>query len=204
MAIPQSNTYGLHVYSKLPLHDVQVRYLLEKDIPSVKAQVQLRNNEHITLFVLHPRPPVPTEASDSRERDAEIILVAKEARKEKNAVIVTGDFNDVAWSKTTSLFQEVSGLLDPRRGRGFYNTFHARMPFFRWPLDHLFHSSHFKLVNMHRAAMVNSDHFPMYIKLNYEPQDKHEQPRVKPDADTEKDAKEAIQKGKHDGDAPGQ
>ncbi|MBC7867521.1 MAG: endonuclease/exonuclease/phosphatase family protein [Gloeobacteraceae cyanobacterium ES-bin-316] len=203
VAIPQSNTYGMHLYSKLALDSTQVRYLLEKDIPSIKTKVQLKSREWITLFVLHPRPPVPTEASDSRERDAEIIMVAKETRKHKEGVMVAGDFNDVAWSKTTELFQEVTGFLDPRRGRGFYNTFHANIPFFRWPLDHIFHSSHFKLVHMHRAKKVDSDHFPMYIKLSCEPGEKHEQPKVKPDSDTEADANKTIKKGINDGDAPG-
>ena len=161
--VPQSNTYGMHVYSKLPLQDTEIRFLLEKDIPSVKTRVQLRSREWITMLVLHPRPPVTTESSDSRERDAEIIMVAKEARKQKGGVIVTGDFNDVAWSKTTELFQEVTGFLDPRRGRGFYNTFHAKIPIFRWPLDHIFHSSHFKLLKMNRATKVDSDHFPCIL-----------------------------------------
>ena len=100
----------MHPYSKLALDSTQVRYLLENGIPSIKTKVQLKSREWITLFVLHPRPPVPTEASDSRERDAEIIMVAKETRKQKDGVIVAGDFNDVAWSKTTELFQEVSGF----------------------------------------------------------------------------------------------
>ncbi len=204
IAIPQSNTYGMHVYSKLALEGTEIRTLLEKDIPSIKTRVQLRSREWITMFVLHPRPPVPTEASDSRERDAEIIMVAKEARKQKGAVIVTGDFNDVAWSKTTELFQEVTGFLDPRRGRGFFNTFHAKIPIFRWPLDHIFHSSHFKLIKMNRTKKVDSDHFPMYIKLSYEPEEKQDQPKVKPDSKTEEDANKAIKKGLKDGDAPGQ
>jgi endonuclease/exonuclease/phosphatase (EEP) superfamily protein YafD len=202
--VPISNTYGLHLYSRLPLKETSVRFLMEPDIPSIRTRVQLHSGEWITLFLVHPRPPVPGEASDSKERDGEIIMVAKEARKEKGAVIVAGDFNDVAWSATTKLFQQVSGFLDPRRGRGFYCTFNAKIPVFRWPLDHVFHSSHFKLLKMERAGNVNSDHFPMFIKLSYEPDEKLSQPKVKPEADTEKKANEAIEKGKNDKDAPGQ
>ncbi len=202
--VPLSNLYGMHLYSRLPLSDTSVRYLLEPDIPSIRTKVRLRSGEEILLLVVHPRPPVPGESSDSKERDAEIILVGKEARKEKGGVIVAGDFNDVAWSETTELFQEVTGYLDPRRGRSFYNTYHANVPFFRWPLDHIFHSSHFKLVSMKRVGRVNSDHFPMFIELAYVPSEKADQPEVAPDAKTESDANKNIQQGKSDKDAPGE
>lgn len=43
----------------------------------------------------------------------------------------------------------------------------------------------------------------MYIKLSYEPEEKQDQPKVKPDANTERDANKAIKKGLNDGDAPG-
>jgi len=36
-------------------------------------------------------------------------------------------------------------FFDPRIGREVCNTFHAEHPFFRYPLDHAFHSEHFKL-----------------------------------------------------------
>lgn len=195
VAVPQDNTYGLHLYSRLPLRDTEVRFLVEPDIPSIRTCVQLPSGEWVTLFVVHPRPPVPSEAPDSKDRDAEIIMVAKEARQVEGGVIVAGDFNDVAWSDTTELFQEVSGFLDPRRGRGFYNTFHAKVPVFRWPLDHIFHSPHFKLNALERVGGVNSDHFPMYVKLSYEPEQKADQPEVKPDSDTEEKAAATIQKG---------
>ncbi|NTS42521.1 endonuclease/exonuclease/phosphatase family protein [Flavisolibacter sp. BT320] len=196
VAIPQSNMYGMHLYSRLPLQEPEVRYLVEDDIPSIRTGVALRSGQQIMLFVVHPRPPFPGEADQTSERDAEIVMVAKEAREMEGGVIVAGDFNDVAWSETTELFQEVSGYLDPRRGRGFYNTFHAQYPIFRWPLDHIFHSSHFKLAALQRGASINSDHFPMFIKLSYQPEKKESQPEVTPDADTEEKAEETIREGK--------
>lgn len=201
--VPQSNLYGMHLYSKFPLTQTQVRYLVEPDIPSIKTKVQLVSGNWINLIVLHPRPPVPGESSDSRERDSEIIMIGKEVKKLDEPVIVAGDFNDVAWSENTELFQETSGLLDPRRGRGFYNTFHAKYPVFRWPLDHIFHSNHFKLIEMERLGKVNSDHFPMFVKLSFEPSEKHDQPEVQKEKDTDKEAADAIKAGVNDKDAPG-
>ena len=200
VAVPLDNTYGMHLYSKLPLDQARARYLLEPDIPSIRARVQLKSGEWVHLYVVHPRPPVPGHADDSRERDAEIIMVGREARDAKGGVIVAGDFNDVAWSGTTALFQEVSGFLDPRRGRGFYNTYHAKYPLFRWPLDHIFHSSDFKLIDIERGGKVGSDHFPMYIKLSYEPGNSGDQPKVEKEDDTRQEANETIREGKADAD----
>lgn len=204
--IPLSNTYGMHLYSRLPLAETEVMYLLEPDIPSIKTKVQLQSGEWTFLYVVHPRPPVPGESDDSRERDAEIVMIGKMAqlKQQESGVIVAGDFNDVAWSPTTELFQEVSGLLDPRRGRGFFNTFHVQWPVFRWPLDHVFHSQHFKLAAMQRMPSIGSDHFPIMIRLSYEPEEKGEQPKQQPDEDTEEDAELLIEKGMQDDDAPGE
>jgi endonuclease/exonuclease/phosphatase (EEP) superfamily protein YafD len=193
---PLENTYGMSLYSKLELVDPAVKYLIEKDIPSIHARVKLRNGETVQLFGLHPEPPVPSENPRSTERDAEILLVAKKAGKEKLPVIVAGDLNDVAWSYTTELFLKVSGLLDPRRGRGFYNTFHVKYPLMRWPLDHVFCSKHFQLLDLKRLPDMGSDHFPMFISLQLAREAAVEQEKEKLDKepDTERVANEKIRK----------
>ncbi len=79
--------------------------------------------------------------------------------------IVFGDLNDVAWSHTTELFRKTSELLDPRRGRGFYSTFSAHSWFVRYPLDYIFCSKEFGLVNMERMPKNGSDHFATLTHL---------------------------------------
>lgn len=165
LARPLENTYGMVLYSKFELMDPQIKYLVEDDIPSIHTKVRLPSGQIFKLYGIHPQPPVPQENPRSTERDAEILIVAKEAVKSKIPVVVAGDLNDVAWSYTTELFLKVSKLLDPRRGRGFYNTFHAHYWFLRWPLDHVFCSAHFELCNLKRLSSIGSDHFPMLIEL---------------------------------------
>ena len=116
-------------------------------------------------------------------RDAELIIMAKSAAETDVPVIVTGDLNDVAWSETTRLFRKISGLLDPRVGRGMFNTFHADYWFLRWPLDHLFHSDHFTLSRIFRLKDFGSDHFALFTELVIESGHDEKQSRLKVNED---------------------
>jgi endonuclease/exonuclease/phosphatase (EEP) superfamily protein YafD len=113
-------------------------------------------------------------------------------QKEKAPVIVAGDLNDVAWSHTTRLFQRISRTLDPRVGRGMFNTFHVRWPLLRFPLDHVFHSDHFKLIRLERKQDIGSDHFPIFVRLLYDPAARHEQEAPPLKSGDEREAEEKI------------
>ena len=191
---PQDNTYGMLLYSKLELLNARVKFLVQDDVPSIHARVRLRSGKEVELRCLHPRPPFPTEDERSTERDAELLVVGKETKELTAPVVVLGDLNDVAWSRTNYLFQDISGLLDPRIGRGFYHTFHAKYPFIRFPLDHFFHSNHFRLVDFRRLAYFGSDHFPVYIKLCYEPSAESQQEELQADKSEQEEAEEKIRK----------
>ena len=163
--VPLDNLYGMHLYSRLELKDTEVKFILSNEIPSIHTTVILRSGQPVQLYCLHPKPPSPTEAKDSTLRDAELLIVGDQIKDLDESCIVMGDLNDVAWSRTTRLFQRISGLLDPRVGRHFVNTFHADYPLLRWSLDHIFHSTDFALVHMKRLPHVGSDHFPVYVVL---------------------------------------
>lgn len=167
---PLDNFYGMVLYSRLELIEPRVEFLVQDDIPSIHTGVRLRSGEVIQLHGLHPRPPEPVRDEPSSPRDAELVLVGRDIGRDKGKIptIVAGDLNDVAWSTTSELFVRLSGLLDPRVGRGFYNSFNANNPLFRYPLDHVFHSVHFKLVDLRRLPHIGSDHFPILIELQYE------------------------------------
>ena len=188
---PLSNTYGLLLRSRLELKNTTVDFLVQPDKPSIQAKVLLRQGAQVWLNCVHPPPPVPGESDESAERDSALLQVARRVSEATGPVVVCGDLNDVAWSRSTRLFQKVSGLLEPRKGRGFFSTFHARYPGFRVPIDHVFHSSHFRLVSMQRLGYVGSDHFPMHITLSYEPAAVSQQDGPHADATDRAEAKEA-------------
>lgn len=194
--VPLDNLYGMHLYSRLPLQDTQVKFLFSDEIPSIHTTVKLRSGKRVKLYCLHPKPPSPTEAKESTLRDAELLLVGDYLEAQDQTAIVMGDLNDVAWSRTTRLFQRISGLLDPRVGRKFINTFHADYPLLRWSLDHVFHSPDFSFIEMQRLPHIGSDHFPVFTVLQYDGAiAENEQPAVESSPADEQEAQEKIQNG---------
>lgn len=214
---PQDNEYGMLLYSRLELVNAEVRFLIEPKIPSLRTQVRLRSGTLVTLYGVHPRPPGikrsdtgegstgegdgekgdDDEREDSDMRDAELLVVAKEVKALGDApIIVAGDLNDVAWSHTTHLFQRIGGLLDPRIGRGLFNTFDTKSRIMRYPLDHVFASEDFYVVELRRLPDIGSDHFPLLTVLDYHPSASVENDEPQSDASDVREANEAIEKGK--------
>ncbi len=155
------NTYGMHFYTKLKVNKSQVHYFVAEDIPSMEIELETADGHRFIFFAVHPPPPSPTEEENSKERDGDLLSVAKRVGQYKMPVVVTGDFNNVAWAKSSLLFKKTSKLIDARIGRGILSTFHANYWFFRVPLDLLFHSPSVFIDKLFIYPSVGSDHFPM-------------------------------------------
>ncbi len=190
------NAYGMALYSRLELENPQLKFLVEDDIPSIHTGVRLGSGDLIKLYCVHPRPPMPPENDRSTERDAELIMVGRMIKGTNTPTIIAGDLNDVAWSRTTTLFQKISNMLDPRIGRGLFSSFHTGHWFIRFPLDHVFHTNHFRLADIKRLPSIGSDHFPIYVALSYEQTAESTQEEPKANADEEKEAIEMIEEVK--------
>ena len=193
---PLDNLYGMHLYSKLRIREHEISFLVEKDVPSIHVSLEMKTGELIRAHFVHPAPPSPTENTESAERDAELIIVGQSVANSDLPVIVAGDLNDVAWSSTTRLFRKISGLLDPRIGRGMFNTFHVKYFFLRWPLDHLFHSKHFTVCDIDRLPSIGSDHFPLLTSLALNPMISSYQEGLESDASDRERAKEIAEEKK--------
>jgi endonuclease/exonuclease/phosphatase (EEP) superfamily protein YafD len=189
---PVPNTYGMVMLSKLPVK-ARVVHRMQPAVPSIDAEVKLRSGDLIAFHGVHPEPPVP--GNDSGQRDAELVMVGRQVRASQQAAIVMGDLNDVAWSRTSRLFRRLSGMNDPRAGRGLYPTFNAKYAVLRWPLDHLFVTPHFGLLAMKRLGKVGSDHFPMFYSLCLTKDAGRRLNAPQADPDARKDAAEEVREG---------
>ncbi len=165
--IPQGNTYGMILYSRLPLIEPNIQFLVRDYIPSIHTLVALPSGQQVELYCVHPEPP---NEARTHFRDGELLIIGRKVSESKLPCVVAGDLNDVAWSKSTRLFQKVSRMVDPRIGRGFYNTFNAHNPLIRYPLDHVFYSPSLSLVELKRLPGFGSDHFPILVRLEYDPE----------------------------------
>lgn len=155
------NTYGMHFYTKLKVIEIKTHYFVADDLPSIEAELETKDGFRFIFFGVHPPPPSPTEEENSKERDGDLLSIAKKVADYKLPVYVTGDFNNVAWAKSSILFRKTSKLIDARIGKGILATFHAKYWFFRVPLDLVFHSPTIFIKQLQIYPSVGSDHFPV-------------------------------------------
>ncbi len=163
--VPLDNTYGMHLFSKIKVLEHKIHYFVADDLPCIEAKMRSNDGYEFSFFGVHPPPPSPTEEENSKERDGELLSVAKRIKSINHTSIIIGDFNNVAWAKSSLLFRKTSETLDGRMGRGFISTFHAKYWFLRFPIDLLFHTTDVFIDELKSLEYFGSDHFPIYTKF---------------------------------------
>lgn len=191
------NTYGMHFYSKIPFTKAKFHFFVADDIPSIEVHFETKTGENYIVYGVHPPPPSPTEETTSKERDGDLLSLAKKIKKQQVPCLVIGDFNTVAWSDTSILFRKTSELIDARLGRGILATFHARYWFFRVPLDLLFHSPEIFISKLKTLENFGSDHFPILCEFSINSEDAQQAEDIKTtDNEDMEEVNELIEEGK--------
>ena len=160
---PLDNTYGMILASRLPVAAATMVDITDHRTPTVYARLATRSGRRFDYIGLHPRPPRPGQ--DTRRRDAKIMAAAHAFREPGVPVLAMGDFNDVAWSRTTQGFKHAGGFVDPRVGRGSYPTFPSAFIALGWPLDQLFLTPDLVSRSLRIGEDVGSDHRPLIADL---------------------------------------
>lgn len=191
------NTYGMHLYSRVEIEDSKTHFFVADDIPSIEAHFKTEDGYEFVFFGIHPPPPSPTEEETSKERDGDLLSVAKRVTEIKKPILAAGDFNNVAWSKSSILFRKVSHLIDPRVGKAFVSTFHAKYRLLRFPIDLMFHSKEIFIEELKTLENFGSDHLPVYCEFFIDHQKEEQKDRIeKADSEEKAEANEMIEEGK--------
>lgn len=199
---PRGEGLGLMLWSRRPIADGEIRFLVEDRRPSAWATVGLHDGMSVRIVGMHPTPPglldsAPGGRRSSRPRDAELILTAEEIKQSGTGTwVVLGDMNDVPWSGTIQRFLRLSGLRDPRRGRGLLSTFHAQHLALRYPLDHIFVVPGLQVARLERVRLPGSDHFGLRAQLVVG--EDYPRPQPKPEPGDSKIAQEHVEEGIRD------
>lgn len=167
---PQPGNFGIALYSKLPLENPRSEFLAES-IPIILATVQARDpagERPVTIFGIHPIPPMLSRGSASRERQFDVLAGLVQA--EQGGRVVVGDFNATSWSPIFSDFIAATGLRDSRPGWGVQPSWPSSLPLpLRIPIDHCLISTDLQIAGRWIGPDVGSDHLPVIVDLAYPP-----------------------------------
>ena len=163
-SIPEEATYyGMHVYSRFPLVETEMRTPFGADTPLFVGTLVHPAGE-VRVFGVHPRPPQSFEQS-SAMRDATILEAALEAAESPNPALVAGDYNATPWERTSRRAMRLGGLLDPRVGRGPMISFDAHSAWIKWPLDQILWQEGLAMIDFRVLGPIGSDHYPVRADL---------------------------------------
>ena len=187
--------FGMHLFSKLPLASVEVRYPTDPDTPVMDAVVQAPFGP-LRVIAVHPRPPQVGQSS--LPRDAELYAAALDIDAGAPSVML-GDFNAVPWERTMRRVRRLAGLIDPRATFGFAPSFDAQSRWMKWPLDHILHSASLAAAEARLLPDFGSDHLPWMVTLC--PAEVHQRAPAPHESDVET-ARAVIARGSGGTDAP--
>lgn len=164
---PRSDNFGIAMFSRLPLDEIDIRYYGEASVPSVHARLTL-DGRSISLLSYHTLPPAGPEYMATRNRQLEAIGAYVEAQDD--LVIVAGDLNVTPWSPNYKAMIRKSGLKNARQGHGIKPTWSGiPLPIALLPLDHVLLSPGIAVKTFGVGPRIGSDHRPLVVDLAVPP-----------------------------------
>lgn len=155
--VPQNNLYGIGIFSKNPLSNVQVLYF--EETPNIAAEILIfiKKGHYRKLFFIASHSVSPESFANYKRRDKQIInQIANFLQFTPSPKIATGDYNATPWDATIINFKKLTQLQDSRK------SLCATFPTVFWPaiipLDYIFYSNDMQCVEFKTINNGDSDH----------------------------------------------
>lgn len=154
----RSDAFGIALYSRLPLTQMQIHSFGVRKIPWIEAKLTLGTTP-LTLWGIHPYPPVGAQAA--RERNALLAEASQQIQNTEGPNLVLGDLNTSPWSPIYQDFVNRSALKNSRQGFGIQPTWSTETPWLATPLDHILVSPAVAIEDFEVGPSIGSDHLPV-------------------------------------------
>lgn len=157
---PREDNFGIALYSKLPLDDVEVKNWSAPahEVPSITAQIDW-NGLPVEVIATHPLPPINSSYYEGRNHH--IDGLAYYAQGLERSLIVAGDLNTTMWSPYYQSLVRRAKLKNTREGFGIQPTWPVDILPLQIPIDHVLVSRDFTVLETRRGRSVGSDHYPL-------------------------------------------
>jgi endonuclease/exonuclease/phosphatase (EEP) superfamily protein YafD len=155
--MPREDSFGIALYSRLPIVDERIEYIGGAMVPSILATVEAGSTQ-LHVVATHPVPPAGAQYSGWRNEQLSLLPSYVSG---KFPAILAGDLNVTPWNHYFRKLLDDTGMMDGARGRGYRPTWPSYMPLLRIPLDHVLHSPDIVITNMFVGEDTGSDHYPV-------------------------------------------
>lgn len=162
--ITREDSFGMALFSRLPLHRAEVRYFGSAGVPSIVAQISIAGHP-VSMILTHPVPP---DGDGFPLRNEQLESISAYRTKLGKSVIVIGDLNITSLSYYFKRFAKAMNVYDSRKGFGVQPTWPAMLPVLLIPIDHILVSKNVAVLERKTGPDIGSDHYPVYIEVGLE------------------------------------
>jgi endonuclease/exonuclease/phosphatase (EEP) superfamily protein YafD len=160
---PRNDSFGMGLWSKLPLIEAETLHLSRPDVVAIKADIDTPKAV-IRFLSLHPHNPL----KDTLARDAELDAAAAWVQKQSTPfLIVAGDFNATLFCRIFRRFIQNTKMMHARQGRNIAGSWPCFLPAGPWriAIDHALSGDAIKVTDHRLLHQIGSDHLPLLTRF---------------------------------------
>lgn len=169
--IPRNDNFGIALYSKHPLSDIEIYDFAQNNIPTISAKYQINKheNKYLQIIATHPLPPINASLAKQQKVHLESLAeyINKQQANKNTSILLAGDLNSTPWSPHYKNLLRQTHLSNTRQGFGIYPTWPTSLntPLLQIPLDHVLVSKHIHTTVFKTLQSIGSDHLPVFVTL---------------------------------------
>lgn len=154
----RDDSFGIAVFSKIPLENAEVIYPGNAEVPVISATVK-HKDKPFRLLAVHVLPPRLLDYFLYRNEEYKKIVELLSA--ETKPVVLVGDLNSPPWSKHFINLCRDGKFKDSEQGFGIQPSWPTMTPLLLLPIDHLLIRGNIRVLNRFVTGPIGSDHYPV-------------------------------------------